>query len=255
MRKQLFIFGLLILLATFYEQAIAQLVYDPSAVWADIFYIYGELPSMIVTSLAFALLSTIYERYRIINLSLSLIVGTWAGVQVAHHAGHSTWIAGLFALLITLISHALLRTLRLERIETYKHHLIIIAWTGLLAWLSPQIIKMIWARPRPYVVFSGEEFQAWYIGFNLTLNNAYKSFPSGHSAVAASLIALRTLKSEIKMKHFSIMIIIVSFYIGLMMLSRMVRGDHYLSDVVFGVMIAGGIYTLCRLFIKNNINN
>ena len=250
MKKWLFIFGLMILLATFFDQTIAQMIYDPSAVWADFFYIYGELPSMILTSLAFALLSTIYKRYRFINLSLSLIVGTWAGVQVAHHAGHSLWILAVLALMITLITHALLRKLRLKWIDTYKHHLIIIAWTGLLAWLSPQIIKMIWARPRPYVVFSGEEFQAWYLGFNLTFDNAYKSFPSGHSAVAASLIALCTLKSEMKTKYFRVMTIIVSFYIGLMMLSRMIRGDHYLSDVVFGVMLAGVIYSLCRLFIK-----
>jgi membrane-associated phospholipid phosphatase len=105
---------------------------------------------------------------------------------------------------------------------------------------------MIWARPRPYVVFSGEEFQAWYLGFNLTLNNAYKSFPSGHSAVASSLIALNTLKLEIKTKYFGIMNLIISFYIGLVMISRMVRGDHYLSDVVFGGMISMTIFTLLK---------
>ena len=246
MKRLLIIFSLLILIATFFDYPIAQMIYDPSALWADIVYIYGELPSMIVTSLAFVFLSIIYERYRYINLSLSFIVGTWAGVQVAHHAGHSIWIAGLLAFMITLTVHAYLRKMNLEWIDRYKHRLIIIAWTGLLAWLSPQIIKMIWARPRPYVVFSGEEFQAWYLGFNLTLNNAYKSFPSGHSAVASSLIALNTLKSEMKTMHFRIMTIIVSIYIGLVMISRMVRGDHYLSDVVFGGMISMTIFTLLK---------
>jgi hypothetical protein len=99
---------------------------------------------------------------------------------------------------ITLTTHALLHILRLAWIETYKHHLIIITWKGLLAWFSPQIIKMIWAGPRPYVVFSGEQFQVWHVNFYLTFDTAYKSFLSDHSTVAASLVSLSVFISEME---------------------------------------------------------
>lgn len=241
--KRLIVFIFLMIIATRYDYAIAEYVYDALATWTDIFYIYGELPSMALTSLTFALLMRISKRNALFYRCTSLGVGMWAGVQIAHHAGYSVVIFGLFALGVTLLVHWILATLSLDHLDKYNDSIRIIAWTGLLAWLSPQIIKFMWARPRPYLVFNGEQFQAWYIGLNLTFSNAYKSFPSGHSAVTASLMSLGVFKAEMKKNQYRVTILCISIYVLLMMSSRMIRGDHYLSDVVIGALLSALIYS------------
>jgi len=95
------------------------------------------------------------------------------------------------------------------------------------------IIKRIVGRARPYVEnASSLDFHP----FNL-LENAYHSFPSGHSTTAIAFsIVLFTLTNG----RFRGLFLALGVLIGL---SRIVVGDHYLTDVIGGLFV-GTIFSL-----------
>lgn len=250
MKKLIFLIAMIVF-ATIYDRWIAFAIYDASAQWADVFYIYGELPSMFVTSIAFALLAQSEDRFKWLHQFLSFFVGTWAGIQVANHGDYNRFLWAMIAFAITIGIHLTLSKRSFKDLEKYHNVFLVVAWTGLLAWLSPQVIKLIWYRPRPYRMFAGDSFQAWYVGFRVSLENAYKSFPSGHSAVAASLLSLTQLKSMMKKSHYCLLKWSIVIFVILIMISRMVRGDHFLSDVLFGGILTFVILN-CILFKQKN---
>lgn len=80
-----------------------------------------------------------------------------------------------------------------------------------------------------------------------------KSFPSGHVASGALVICLTALPAlfdELKNKKYRIIInAVIWLYIVLLMVSRMVMGKHYLSDVLFGLLITIVCYVLSEKII------
>ena len=78
-------------------------------------------------------------------------------------------------------------------------------------------LKSIFSRPRPFVELENELVQTV---------NPYRSFPSGH---AAAMFTLLPFLSFIKITWITLSIIV--------MLSRVYLGVHYLSDVIFGMLL------------------
>ena len=78
-------------------------------------------------------------------------------------------------------------------------------------------LKIIFSRPRPFVELENELVQTV---------NPYRSFPSGH---AAAMFTLLPFLSFIKITWITLSIIV--------MLSRVYLGVHYLSDVIFGMLL------------------
>ena len=79
------------------------------------------------------------------------------------------------------------------------------------------LIKVIVARPRPYVNLDNSTVQS---------DNPYKSFPSGHATSMFTLLPFLTF-----IEYLWIFLSIV------VMLSRVYLGVHYLSDVIAGMML------------------
>ena len=69
--------------------------------------------------------------------------------------------------------------------------------------------------------------------------DAYMSFPSGHAGMAAALLILNVLPSYIeRLKKYRWLILVVTVLLtAFVCFSRMLALMHYLSDVVFGVLI------------------
>lgn len=117
-------------------------------------------------------------------------------------------------------------------------------------------IKIIWARPGFWMVESGmASFVPWYIinGTGQTeVSNAYMSFVSGHTANAFSSIYL-SLWSLKKSKLW--------FNIGMtwgacVAISRIFAGQHYISDIAMGGVIAFILFiVLVTIFKLSNYKN
>ncbi len=149
-----------------------------------------------------------------------------------------------------------------------------------------QVLKYVWARQRFRTMTSEnplneatllaygsnfEGFTPWYLPqtiFRLDLrtdeymealktldDDAFKSFPSGHTGAAAAsfgLILLPDMFEKLNTKKLRWVFWAVPIaYTTLVGVSRIVMGAHYLSDIVVGGFIGFGIATLARYIIMS----
>ena len=105
-------------------------------------------------------------------------------------------------------------------------------------------LKVVLARPRPKLLFESDVYGFAWLGWR----SDHWSLPSGHSA---TIVALMTALWYLWPQH-------ILFYIlaaGIVSVSRVVVGAHYLSDTLAGALIA--VLTtryVARIFAKGGID-
>ena len=121
-----------------------------------------------------------------------------------------------------------------------------------IAYGSLQFLKGIFNRPRYRLVVTGQEgigYIPWYERFthaaeyieNQGINKSeFRSFPSGHGILSASMIlcfqSMTWLSPKLRDKKFLLALLGFLFSV-IIMFTRIVLGAHYLSDVSFGGII------------------
>ncbi len=107
-------------------------------------------------------------------------------------------------------------------------------------------------------------FSKWFIAKSQTSNtfeylkilvgsDGYKSFPSGHTACGASLITLTFIPEycvNLRSKRIKILFNIIGYgYSVLLGLTRIMVGAHFLTDVVFSIIVTFGwsIFSKCLI--------
>lgn len=107
-----------------------------------------------------------------------------------------------------------------------------------------QIIKRIFAMPRPSAFFSNVHFFNTVEGVALYSKH---SFPSGHTASIFALITLFALLSKSRVAQFALIVlgIVIAF-------SRMYLLQHFLLDVYFGSMIGTAFSTVIYAYYFRN---
>lgn len=91
-------------------------------------------------------------------------------------------------------------------------------------------------------------------------NDIFKSFPSGHTAGASSMLCLLCLPFLFKQKKISKILIFVlcPLYVFVVGFSRIVMGAHFLSDVVFAMIVGYICFVFAFVFVhfvKQKIQN
>ena len=111
------------------------------------------------------------------------------------------------------------------------------------------VIKFIWGRPR-YRILSPDysEYTNYLVIHGLSngsIGTDYRSFPSGHTNAATSILILSLIAPRFSSKKWIKYLISGAcyLYVLIMAISRVCVGAHYASDVLFGF----GISSICFL--------
>ena len=107
--------------------------------------------------------------------------------------------------------------------------------------MSVCTIKTLWGRVRLRELVnmnSLESFTPWY---HPKFFSGSHSFPSGHTAHATLLMMLPTWLSGKGLKYRPALTALCMAFVALMAFSRLAAGAHFLSDILFGFLIAFGI--------------
>lgn len=102
-------------------------------------------------------------------------------------------------------------------------------------------LKMLWGRVRLRELVdmnSLAEFTPWY---HPNFFSGSHSFPSGHTAHATLLLMLPKWLSGNMEKYRPALTVLCGIFVALMAFSRLAAGAHFLSDILFGFLIAFSI--------------
>ena len=163
-----------------------------------------------------------------------------AAVLPIHYFHLPSWFAYLTALTYLVIAIILVK-----KIPQEKHSLLRkFAWIAVLTLLTETIminlIKFGWSRVRYRdMLESTKAFSAWYIPHGFTGNTEHTSFPSGHVANASVMLFITLLPNiYIKFdKYKKLLSYSCYIWIGLIMVSRIMMGAHFLSDTIVGMWV------------------
>lgn len=260
--KFIVIVGFISLVAffTIYDLPFSNLIANKDSQFGQFFYMFGELPATFVGLASLALLTVSFVSegkiaYAITCGFATFIMGFIITFQMIRYFSLDLFPNILYGLVLSMIMIFGMNHLSDKKKKYLQIYAIIAFLTMALGILTPNLIKIIWARPR-YRILDGSDivFQAWFIPGGFTLDDNWKSFPSGHSAAATvSLVYLYLpqLYDRLKGKE-KILSFFIFTWIILVMISRVVRGDHFMTDTLFGSGIVLLIFTLLHnYFLKN----
>ncbi len=157
----------------------------------------------------------------------------------AMYAAFSFTVAAILYLLVGKIPPEIKRHLFLPAAYTLAASIAVLT--------SVSVIKTIWGRPRLREMVdenSLEDYKPWY---KPDFFSGSYSFPSGHTA-HATLVLMLSKWLYGKAEKFKPAVTALSYgFIALMAFSRLAAGAHFLSDILFGFLIALGITGFCKL--------
>ncbi|MCL2861838.1 MAG: phosphatase PAP2 family protein [Firmicutes bacterium] len=220
------------------------------------FEVFGFLPAILVNVCLFAVLS-VYSKRKVSKIAFHICTAmTLAGAAfcavfwtLSNHGfsvsraivGSVTPIAGI-GLSFPVIMF--FKRFDDEKLKKLIYVLAIAAVLGFLANATSAVMQLTWGRYRFYQVTQNDlPYSPWYqpMGRGGTAESRHgsNSFPSMHATSVASSIALVLVAWVLKVKK---MTKIAFFAVACVMLvavplSRMVLGWHYLTDVIFSLII------------------
>ena len=259
----LLVWAAALILASFIDLDLSLAVADPLSGFGRVLEIIGEPPAILFTSFNFALLIAYFqkkpERQRRDNILtvLSLIGMVGAAFYTIYQtfdyiaeyrsdlsgneitAGPAELMASMLICIVIcgamLFFSSRLSYDTLQRVQNAAAHCVFAAISTLvIIWC----FKLIWGRVR-FRQLDGDysRFTPWYLPQGFT---GYFSFPSGHTANAAVIFTatyyLRFLPERLR-RLKPLAWGLLSAWIVLLALSRVLVGAHYLSDVLCGAMI------------------
>lgn len=256
--------AVLLVIGAVFDMQISQAVYNPASNFGQFFNVFGELPAMIIGSFC-ALSLGVVARQRgkkgnWIVFIIFVIIGVFCAVSsaamITDRAQNLSETASkviMFTVTIgvSLASYYLAKAAAANNGEALYKAAVTGLWLFLIVTLAINLIKMGWGRERyrhMMEIGSTAGFSAWYLPQGLADGNEFMSFPSGHSANSAITLWLMlapTFVPALKGKE-NIFKALAGVWIGLVMISRIIMGAHFLSDVTMGMAVS--VLSFCIIY-------
>ena len=249
----------LLVVGTFADAQVSSVLYVPDHPFGYVFQAFGELPCALVGWSAAALLMTAREELPAARgkrltfaIAAAFLTGIISFFEVVYHLDGI--VMKLVGLTIELaISYGLFAWVRAHADQSDPERLVRIGMVMLLTCIVSfavyQLVKIGWGRPRWRSIVDNDdlEFRPWYVmGKDLRdlfegilPHEEFKSFPSGHSADAACSLALVLLCEVVPVLKDKGRIVVVGAiaWTVIVMLSRIVAGAHFVTDVTAGFLV------------------
>lgn len=249
----------LLLIGSFFDYAISQSLYNPNNAFGIFFAAYGEAPSY----LAWAASGTLLLRTSGPRTGLSTALQVAGGLLILVSAAEAVYlptryltevspivIALVGVALIALVSTLTWQASREADIAVVRKLALVLFLVVFLELVVVNLIKIVWERPRMRLMeeYPAIDFSPWWsIGSThketLVLSGVssdeFKSFPSSHTANAATAMlftAFATLKDSLR-RHATLILWVGAAWGGIVALSRIIMGAHFLSDVTVGFTV------------------
>lgn len=239
--------GILFMIAALFDLEINTYLYAPQSVFGMFFERFILIPIIMVLPITCFAYYTLHQR----RIVLLLYAGccSYVILDLVHFwmPLSQVFIESLCASLLFMI--VLFILLRQVPYSFWKQHERFLLFTSLVfvsAILTTFVWKQFWGRVRFREMYPDLSlFTPWYIPRGVT---GHQSFPSGHTtAMSVLLCSLEYYKARgIKKRASVLQYLLVLLMILLMMLSRMIVGAHFLSDVTMGFTITYTYYLLYR---------
>jgi len=261
------VWAVLVIVFSFQDLNVSKTVYNEyDSQFGHFFEVYGEHPAILILFVAGSVLfrTAGQERkgkrivLRIFSCFISLLGGFGGAVLIAFRQFERTdGLAMLICLIAAFVAFAcaqmLLRRLPAETLKWYTRA----AWAAIAIVIAEMLIinvlKVFWGRIR-FRNMNGnyELFTPWFapqgIQADGLVSEAYKSFPSGHSANGWAMMVWM-LFMPFKRMCRSWMLGIAVLWGACTSMSRVIMGDHFGTDVLFGAFITiGSMFLLCKAF-------
>lgn len=260
-------------IASFYDFQISSMLYNSNNLFGRFFAIYGQLPAILLISLCGSLLIACYQNEHIKSdlwkgSSLLVISFLILVINQLEFSNLSVFIcliiSGLLIFMVYLLTIKYIHANRATILKTVKWILLVLV----LELVIVEILKGIWERPRMRFIPTHDVTFApwWQIGGDIKEGmlamkvnaDEFKSFPSGHTAHAATIFVLPYLSLLFpifkgKEKMLSIVALIFALFVGC---SRIVMGAHFLSDITIGMSVTLLIIILShRFYLRTSANH
>lgn len=265
-KKIVFSTGIVLLpLFTFTDLQISMAVAVKPSI-AKILEIVGEIPFTLLAACGSVLLVRFRNRKSLVKNIAALLGGSVLFLLFSFMGGFMTWnyisrnfgaVPAAVAAVIGMMVAAAAIVLALQVPEENRNQALRYAATALLYFLLVIVVmntlKTVWGRMRFREMTDPlNEFTRWYqICGRGKFDDAFASFPSGHSMNSAGVILMILLPDLIpslegKEKLLRIFAYIWCVTIGF---SRVLMGAHFASDVTIGIMISLLIFEILYTFL------
>ena len=163
---------------------------------------------------------------------------------------------------VTALFVLIANKMKFETLAKMEKVFIFVFCSYLCALITISVLKNIWGRMRfrEYLDALNSEtggreaiFTAWFLPQGKPISDAYKSFPSGHTSNAMQILPMTFIFDAVgKEKTGKILRVCFAVWIAFIMLTRILAGAHYLSDVCGGAMISFTVMIVSAAVIFKN---
>ncbi len=257
-----------LILGSFVDLPLDQLVYHPDVFWAQFLAAAGPAPIFwCIGAAGFLIIDVLNGTSNsipgwVLGFFLLLIGPVYMGDSFVDEMAMNwkmAWVIGLLiSTLPALVYYFLMR-------HTSKKDKIQCIWILLIVCLGSlvivQVAKRLWVRPRYFVIAeTGGEvpFVPWYsidrslktqfVALYEQEHDFFRSFPSGHSQSVTCLFLWALIPIYTQKGNENVVMALALVLSWFTMFSRLIVGAHFLSDVSAGYLITFGLFAGCCWF-------